>query len=248
MTCMRRLVVATCLLLACVPADAFAAESVERPALRARLVACETGPTPVDRYAVFTGSMPAIPGAVRMEMRFDMLQRHVGALGFAKIPLPKWGQWEHTERRGIAGFIFTKRVEQLVAPATYRAVVRFRWFDADGDLIRSARRTSAPCRQHEPRADLEVGAVSAAPDGRYLVEVRNRGRTDTGPFSIALGIGGLVTSAPVGGLAAGEQRTVAVEGRRCGPGEVVRVALDTAHEVDEADELDDAVARPCPFV
>ena len=235
--------VAILALFAVAPSAARAADSSDRPPLRARLVACATGGLAASRFAVFTGSMPAISGAVRMEMRFDLLQRHSGTLGFARVPLPRWGQWEHTERRGIAGFIFTKRVEQLAAPAVYRAVVRFRWFDAHGDLVRSARRVSGLCRQQDPRPDLEVGSLSAAPDGRYLVEVVNDGLTDSGPFSMALNS----VTATVPAMPAGQRRLVAVAAERCAPGDQVSIALDTGGDVEEADELDDAVARPCPF-
>jgi hypothetical protein len=244
---MRRLVVAPLLLLAAVPADALAVEPAERPPLRARLVACETGATAAVRYAIFTGSMPALPGAARMEMRFDMLQRHVGGPGYSRVPLPKWGQWEHTERRGIAGFIFTKRVEQLSAPATYRAAVRFRWFDSAGHLLRTARRISAPCRQLDPRPDLEVGTLTGTADGRYLVEVVNDGLTDAAPFSMTLGVGGQTVGIPAPSGLAEQRRAVTVEAPRCAPGELVRIALDTADDVQEGDELDDAVTRSCPF-
>src|SRR3954462_11219153 len=184
-----RLFVASLALFALAPSVALAADAADRPPLRARLVTCATGPAAADRYAVFTGSMPAIPGAVRMEMRFDLLQRHSGTLGYARVPLPKWGQWERTERRGIAGFIFTKRVEQLAAPAVYRALVRFRWLDPAGHLLRSERRQSAVGRQLDPRPDLEVGTLGAAPDGSYLVELVNTGLTDAEAFSMALGVG-----------------------------------------------------------
>lgn len=242
---MRRLVAAILTLLVVAPASALA--DPDRPLLRARVVTCATGPTADDRFAVFSGSMPAIPGAARMEMRFDLLQRHSGMLGYARVPLPRWGHWEHTERRGIAGFIFTKRVEQLAAPATYRAVVRFRWFDAHGDVLRTARRTSGACRQLDQRPDLEVGDLLAAPDGGYLVEVRNDGRTDAPPFLMALGVAAGNGTTQVNTLLAGEQRTVPLTAPRCAPGELVRIALDTTDAVEEADEADDAVARPCPF-
>src|SRR4051812_39944718 len=225
---MRPLVAATLALLAAGPASARAADP---PALRAKLVSCQTGALAADRFAVYTGSMPAMPGAVRMEMRFDLLQRHAGTLGYARVPLPKWGQWERTERRAIAGFIFTKRVEQLAAPATYRALVRFRWFDAGGDLVRSARRESGPCHQQDPRPDLEIGSLSAAPDGRYLVEIINDGLTDSGPFSMALGS----VTTQVTELSAGQRRLIAIAADRCGPGDQVSIALDTGDDVEEAD-------------
>lgn len=244
---MRRLAVATLMLLAAAPAGARAADVIDRPVLRARVVTCQTGTDPADRYAVFAGSMPALPGATRMEMRFDLLQRHPGAAGYARVALPRWGQWERTDRPGIVGFVFTKRVEQLAAPAVYRAAVRFRWYDGDGNLIRSAKRLSAPCRQLDPRPDLAVGAVAAASDGRYLVDVLNQGRDDAEPFWMSLGVDGSTVSMQVPGVPAGETRTVALSAPRCSRGENVSVALDTADDIQEADELDDAVSRPCPF-
>ena len=242
-----RLFVASLALFALAPSMALAADAADRPPLRARLVTCATGPAAADRYAVFTGSMPAIPGAVRMEMRFDLLQRHSGTLGYARVPLPKWGQWERTERRGIAGFIFTKRVEQLAAPAVYRAVVRFRWFDAAGHQLRSQKRVSGVCSQQDPRPDLEVGALTGSPDGTYLVEIVNDGLTDADPFSMTLGVGAGVVTAQVPAIPAGRRQTVGIAAARCAAGDIVRVALDTADDVEEADELDDAAARSCPF-
>jgi hypothetical protein len=244
---MRRLVVAISMLLVSAPAGVMAADVVDRPVLRARVVTCQTGADPANRYAVFAGSMPALPSSPRMEMRFDLLQRHPGAAGYARIPLPHWGQWERTDRPGIVGFVFTKRVEQLAAPAVYRAVIRFRWYDGDGNLVRSAKRLSAPCRQLDPRPDLAVGDVAGASDGRYLVDVLNQGRDDATPFWMSFEVEGSTVSLQVPGVPAGETRTVAVTAPRCSRGEQVSIALDTADDIQEADELDDAVSRPCPF-
>lgn len=219
----------------------------ERPALDARLASCHTGEAAADRYAVFTGSMPAGADTARMEMRFDLYQRRAAGLGYAHVALPKWGQWERSSRSGASGFIFTKRVEQLVAPAVYRAVVRFRWYDADGDLVRTAKRASESCRQPDPRADLRVGDLRAAPDGSYLVDVHNEGRSDAGPFLVSLAVGGTVADTRVDGLAAHGTRTVVAAGGRCTPGELIRVEIDTTDAVDEARETDDSVVRSCPF-
>ncbi|HEV2727069.1 MAG TPA: hypothetical protein VGV34_02185, partial [Solirubrobacterales bacterium] len=48
------------------------AAAQERPKLAATLAACETGPDPEQRFAVFTGSMPAMKGTHHMSMRFDL--------------------------------------------------------------------------------------------------------------------------------------------------------------------------------
>src|SRR5258707_1027002 len=107
-----------------------------RPPLKATLETCQTGIAPTDRYAVFTGSMPSAKGVAAMAMRFDLFERTPGA-AFQHVTLPKWGVWEHTSKAGVPGFIFTKRVDQLAAPAAFRAAVSFRWYDKNGKLLRS---------------------------------------------------------------------------------------------------------------
>jgi hypothetical protein len=221
--------------------------AADRPPLRAELADCQTGAAPAERFAVFTGSMPALKGTAWMSMRFDLYQRRPGARGFARIALPHWGTWERTTQAGVPGFVFTKRVEQLAAPARYRALVRFRWYGADGRLQRRAARLSPVCAQPDPRPDLRVGTVSASADGHYLVVVRNAGRGAAGPFALDVAVDGVVASTTVSGLAPGTSQTVAVGGNRCRPGGQVRVVVDPAHAVDEADERNDAVSRPCPF-
>src|SRR5687768_10033808 len=133
------------LLVAVVPAaPAFAQE--EPPPLRATLAACEAGPDPAERFAVFTGSMPALPGTARMLMRFDLLQRSAGGKRWEPVRAKAFGRWERSgERR--AGFIYTKRVERLKQRRSYRAVVRFVWVDADGEVQRRQRRATSLCEQ-----------------------------------------------------------------------------------------------------
>src|SRR5689334_6149120 len=52
-----------------------AVASAQAPPLAARLVTCQSGQAATDRYAVFTGSMPRVTGAVTMAMRFDLFER-----------------------------------------------------------------------------------------------------------------------------------------------------------------------------
>src|SRR3954454_11697542 len=152
----------------------------QAPPLAARLATCQTGPNATDRYAVFTGSMPRIGGAGTMAMRFDLFERQPQGR-FLAVSLPHWGVWEKTSKKGVPGFIFTKRVEQLAAPASYRAVVSFRWYDAQGRVVRRATRTSSTCVQPDWRPDLHVRRVIfPTGSGPTRVVVRNRGRGDAG--------------------------------------------------------------------
>jgi hypothetical protein len=135
-----------------VPAGARdAARSAEPvPKLAARLTSCTTGDDPSRRTAVFTGSMPRVRDAARLAMRFDLYERRPGR-GWRRLAVPNFGRWERSAT-GVAGFVFDKRVQRLDAPAQYRVTVRFRWYDADGDVLRHARRTSRRCVEPAPSA------------------------------------------------------------------------------------------------
>lgn len=230
-----------------------AADAPERPPLSARLTSCTTGPTPPDRAAVFTASMPAVPGAHQMAMRFELSERRPGARVFHRVAGPKLGVWDRSRRDpSLPGYIVTKRVEGLAAPGVYRAAVRFRWYDEQGRVLRRARRVTRACRQLDPRPDLVVGRVSVVqgPDAehaRYVVEVVNRGRGDAAvPFEIALTVAGAPQSpqtlAALGGRARG---AVSFTAPRCSPESAVRVRVDVRDAIDETSETNNAATRAC---
>jgi CARDB len=249
---MRRL--ATLAFVAAAPlaaAPAVDADAQQRRPVQARLVSCTTGATVAARTATFTARMPAIAGTDRMAMRFDLLQRTPGAAEYAPVRLPAWGVWARSER-GRTGFIFTKKVQGLRAPGSYRARVRFRWYGPDGHVLRRARRVTRTCRQPDPRPDLRAGALTVAPglgpaSATYLLTVENRGRGDAGPFDVVLNTGGM-PEPPVrlGGLAAGESRVIGLPGPRCAAGATLRFVLDAGGAVSESDEADNVVDRACP--
>jgi hypothetical protein len=219
--------------------------------LKAKLTDCHTGPLLTDRFAVFVGQMPALQRTRRMWMRFDLFQRTASGLWQA-VAVPKFGTWQKS-RPGKPGFIYEKRVDQLQAPAAYRAQVRFRWYDAHGKLQRQARRTTRTCEEPDPRPDLAVGKVTATAAAagrlRYVIRVRNDGRSDVGPFDTVLSVDGAAQPpATVAGLPAGGATNVAVVAPKCAPGSRIQIALDPAGTIDEARETNNAVSRACPIV
>jgi hypothetical protein len=240
------------LLLTALLALAPSAHAAGKVTLAARVTDCTTGADDADRSAAFTGSMSAA-GSKRMQMRFTLMQRlGAGPKGtFKKVPVPEWGSWEKADP-GRSAFVFTKRIEALTAPAAYRVVVTFRWLDGRNHAIRTTTRTSATCEVADPRPDLVLGGVDAVAtsSGRaaYTVSVANDGHSDAVPFAVTVTVGG-VTSAPVilGPLTAGDRGSGAVAAPRCAPGSMITVALDAANAVDESDEADDVVQRPCPL-
>jgi hypothetical protein len=219
----------------------------------ATLTTCRTDPAAAGgRYAVFTGSMPALANTARMAMRFDLLQRRAPSSAFTSVVVPKWGGWE-TSRPGRSSFTFSRRVNGLAPGADYSAVVRFRWYDADGVLQRSARRVSATCRQPDTRPDLRAAPLTAdrgqqPGTATYTYVVRNAGKGPAGPFGLVLTVAGTPQPAPrLGGLDAGEEQVVTLAGPPCQAGSTVRLQVDASAEVDERDESDDVVETACPF-
>jgi hypothetical protein len=233
--------------LASVPAGAQA--PVFNLPLKAKLTDCHTGPSLTDRFAVFVGQMPALQRTRRMWMRFDLFQRTASG-SWQAVAVPKFGTWQKS-RPGKPGFIYEKRVDQLQAPAAYRVQIRFRWYDAHGKLQRQARRTTRTCQEPDPRPDLAVGKVTATAASagrlRYVIRVRNDGRSDAGPFATVLSVDGAAQPpASVAGLPAAGAANVAVVAPKCAPGSRIQIALDPAGTIDEARETNNAVSRACP--
>jgi hypothetical protein len=232
-----------------------AAAHAQAPPLRARLAACHSGPAAADRTATFVGSMPAVAGTKRMWMRFDLYARLPPATVYSAVKAPKLGVWKKSASgKASSGFVFTQRVQALAAPGSYKALVRFRWYDKAGRLLRSTTRSSPVCKQPDQRADLRAGELDAVrgpqPDqATYRLEVRNDGHTAAGPFDMVLSVGGVEQPAQrvTDGLAPAATDTVTFVAPRCAAGSTLRFALDAEDEVEESGEADDVVERACPF-
>ena len=232
------------------------ASAQERPKLAATLAACETGTEPEQRFAVFTGSMPARKGTHRMSMRFDLEEidlepsspssDQAAAAMPERVAAPKLSRWNRS-KTGVAGFVYTKRVTKLAPGRWYRAVVRFRWHDRRGRLQRAAKRVTPFCHQPDQRPNLALEALSRPRPGAYLVTIVNAGKTASPESTVA------VEPRPetefqrtVPPLAPGERTSVVVEADPCQPSSTVVVQLDRHRVVDESREDDNRVELACP--
>lgn len=233
---MRALLVAAVLSLA-LPGAASA-----RPG-RAVLTECDH----VAQAASFDGRMDRLRGSQRMSMRFLLDVRDPGQ-SWHRVRLPGFSAW-HTSDPGRSRYVYTKRIEGLVGPSSYRVVVRFRWLDRDGTVVRRARATSHSCRMPDPRPDLRVSAITVRPGhSHYAVTVRNAGHSTAGAslLSLDLGDGRRLLTAPLDALAPGESHTVVLAGRRCVSGATLTAAADATDVVDERREDDDTLTTFCP--
>jgi hypothetical protein len=242
---MRRTLAALLLLgFVAVPA---AAQDDERPPLKASLAACSTGGTEDQRFAVFTGSMPAYRGTRRMAMRFDLFLRPDGERAWLPVKGRGLSRWQRSSP-GREGFVYTKRVERLLPGNDYRVAVRFRWSQSGAPRRDRVRRTPV-CEQPDQRPNLRIEAVTIQPGAdaasrRYVVTVRNAGPSPAGAFNV-----GLTTTQDdvrrVAGLPAGERATIEVPAPACPYGERVTARADVGDVVDESDEGDNRFIAAC---
>jgi hypothetical protein len=216
-----------------------------------RVVGCESALDPAARVASFEGRMRVKHGARRMQMRFTLQERTPGDPTWHKLPAAGFGKWL-TSDPGIGRYVYTKRVIELEAPATYRTIVRFRWLDAAGARVASSKSTSATCHQADLRPNLRPLGVQAKPGAdadhaRYLVPVVNRGRSAAGAFDVVVSVDGTtLTPAQVPGLQPGERALVEVQGPPCQAGQMLTVDVDPTGAVDERAEGDNRLSVPCP--
>ena len=249
---MRRLLLIALLLVAATAAtgSALAQDPPQTapPALAATLETCTTSALPAQRVAEFVGSMPATATETRMRMRFDLERLRSRDAQWRRLRgVEGFGGWE-TSSPGRAGFVFRKRLDGLLVPASYRAVVRFRWEDAAGRLVRRARLRTPACAQPDLRPNLVPGPLTGIFDARpglavYSFVVRNSGRSAAGPFSVRVG----GATQEVDGLGPGEQRTVLVINAICLAGTSTLAEVDAGDRVDESFERGNGARRRCPL-
>jgi len=244
---MRRLVMTAALACAlAAPATASAA-----PAGSARLLSCESALDPADRAAVFEGRMRRVRGATRLLMRFTLQSRTRDQSSWHALAAPGFGRWLGSDP-GVGRYVYTKRVIALIAPASYRTIVRFRWLGPDGRRLASGRSISPTCRQLDLRPDvhplgIEARAGADAAHARYVVPVVNRGKRVAGPFDVVVTVDGTTLSpVRIQELAPGEQAQAEVEGPPCTPGSTLTVDVDPTGAVDERAEADNRLTATCP--
>jgi hypothetical protein len=128
------------------------------PVVSATVEQCVTGADLSARSATFAGQMVAITGTQRMTMRIDVLQRTPGTLAFHPVSAQGLGVWR-SSAPGVKIYQYLKQVTNLPAPAVFRALVRFRWLNAKGRVIRHDMRRTAACEQ----PDLSPAPTTTTP-------------------------------------------------------------------------------------
>jgi hypothetical protein len=241
---MRTRVLAT---LALAPALAAPAAAHAATPATVHLGKCRTGANADQRVATYRARMKAIPGSVRMAMRFELVEHRSGHQP-EQIRDKKLNAW-HRSHKGVVKYSYAQTIRQLSPGGSYRARVRFRWYDADGNVIKQARRASAACEQTGGLPNLVVTAVSFA-QGKtsrttdYTVSIGNTGESAAENFKVTLIVdGAIVDERRVERLDAGESEPIMLSGPRC---DHVRAVVDRDHQIAESIEDDNSLRTRCP--
>jgi len=99
---------------------ALAAPAQAAPPAKVSLTAC----VPAERVAQFEARMGAVKDAARLRMKFTLQVRQDDQAVYHRLAAPGFRSWT-TAGKGKTSWVFTRRVEGLLGPARYRAVVRF---------------------------------------------------------------------------------------------------------------------------
>jgi len=205
------------------------------------LTACK----PSERAAEFEARMGAVKGAKRMKMSFTLQVHKPGKAGYRRVTAPGFSDWT-TADPGTRRYVFTRRVEALIGPASYRALVRFRWIDTRGATVASARAYSRACKQPDHRPNLTVRALSMEGTRNYVALVANNGRTASGPFDLQVALPDRVLGPEtVESLEPGAQQLVRFRGPRCKAGTSITAVADPLDAIDERSETDNAFTATC---
>src|SRR3989440_5928029 len=237
----RRLILLTCAGLLALSA---AAQSASPPRASAQLDRCHPSLDAAQRYASFSGTMRSLrAGQDRMEMRFDLYRRARGSLVFKRVAAPGLGVWSRANP-GVGRFKFRQKVENLSAPAAYRAVVSFRWIGADGRVFARAQRVTAVCGQ--PLPDLRVVDITRPlGTGTYRVTVHNAGSLASRGFDVSLSVGGRPVAPNQTAGALQPHQSEVLTFARPGCADPVVATADPGNAVPESNEANNTLTTSC---
>jgi hypothetical protein len=201
------------------------------------------------RSATFHGRMKRVEGGERMWMRFALLEKR--AAGYEVLAAPGLGRW-HKSQPGVAAFGYRQTVRGLQQGASYRMLVSYRWYSAEGQLLARTRRRSVACRQFERLPNLTASVAGARETNvegvlRYGVMVANTGVAAAGGVAVRMAVDGdVLDTVTVGFLRPGESRLLAFRGPRCTAS--VSAAVDPDGVLVESSEDDNVQQLACADV
>jgi hypothetical protein len=241
-------IAATVAVLAAFPAAGLAARGTKLPAPGspvAKVTSCDVVST--DRAATFVARMATVPGASKLQLRFQLMERLSRGTGWTRLDVPALGDW-HTSAAGVNRFAWKQTVDNLHLGGAYKARVTYRWLTATGSVLSTVTRDSRACRGPQPNiavGDLSVRSGPTRDTRTYRTTVSNAGKVDVDEVDVLLTVDKAeLNTIALSHLAAGETRVVSFTGPLCRHG--IRVSADPANTIGETSEGDNSRLFACP--
>jgi hypothetical protein len=206
--------------------------------------------------------MRPVTGTRGLQMSFALFERQPGSAGWRPVTGPHLGVWISPAGSPTLGrrpgdlWKVPFPVANLVAPASYRLQVAFRWLGGGGVVLATANRLTQSCWQPELRPDLAVASVtvgqnpSRAGYGRFSTVVRNLGATAARDFSVLISYHhnqqNVTSTKGLAKLKAHAAAKVVFGGVTCDPGTSVTVTADPGHLVDVYSRSAATLVVSCP--
>jgi hypothetical protein len=212
-----------------------------------RMLVCEPRDPDTEGLVVYLSHMRAVEDTARMSLRVRLFEKY-GDGEFERVSAPDLGVWQKS-RFDASIFRFKQRIEKLHPGAVYRAVVHYRWQNADGEVIKSARRRSEVCNRNGDLPNLRVASVETRPgevEGTavYRTTIVNQGESAAQNIGVLLRVDGeVVDEELIDALAPSEQQTVTFTGPVCR--RKMRAVVDPKDLIAESREQDNVLSPSC---
>jgi len=213
-----------------------------------RMLSCTAWEEGTPGSVKYAARMRAVPGTAAMSLRIRLLEKF-GDGRFRRASAEGLGVWRKASA-GASKFRWVQEIGRLREGAVYRAVVRYRWHDADGELIRLDRRRSALCRQGGGLPNLRVDSIKTRQGeveetAAYEVKVVNEGTSLARKVGVLLRVDGEIVDEAeiIDALEPGESRTVTFNGPVCR--DRLRAVVDPRRLIPELRERDNVLAPSC---
>jgi len=236
---------------------AVAAADPPRAALRDFV--CQQALDPPARAVSVQAVMRPLPGTEKLAVRFQLLVTRKLPDPVALVRAGDLDTWISPQDPTLGqqpGDIWrlSKPVANLVAPATYRFRVTFRWTGSNRRLLGTAVRLSPSCTEHERRPDLLVQSITVRSIlGRpsvddYIALIRNAGATDAGSFGVlfAPGDDSPPQTVTVARLGPGASLRETFVGPLCTPSTAPTITVDPTDQIDDSSRSNNSLLATCP--
>ena len=223
-----------------------------------RSFSCQRALDPANRSVSVTAVMRPVASTEHMALRFDLLGSTPGTAP-RPVKAGDLGVWLSPSNPTLGqrpGDVWNlqKPVVALAAPATYRFKVQFRWTGSQGQVLGTAVRYSARCKQVELRPDLAVtsiavSAIAGQPNyDLYTAQIANDGNSGAGPFEVmfASADGATVETHTIRFLRAHDAKTESFVGPVCTSTTDPTITADSTSEVDDLNRANNSLQATCP--